>query len=65
MDMWIGDLLAATAAAKEYKGQNFCVTSAVPAVDGIVFETTYFTYIKWYRTDGHIEEHAKDAWRKK
>lgn len=65
MDMWMGDLLVATASVREYKGKNFCVKSAMPAVDGIVFETTYSTYIKWYRADGHIEEHDKDAWRKK
>lgn len=63
--MWISDLLEATNLVREYKGGNFCIKSAVPAVDGIVFETTYFTYIKWYRIDGHIEEHDKDAWRKK
>lgn len=65
MDMWMGDLLKATAAIKIYKGKDICIKSAVPAVDGIVFETTYFTYIKWYRADGHIEERPKDAWRKK
>lgn len=65
MDMWMGDLLVATAAVMEYKGRNFCIKSAIPAVDGIVFETTYFTYIKWYREDERIEEHSKDAWRNK
>lgn len=65
MDMWMGDLLKATAMVKRHKGKDICIKSAVPAVDGIVFETTYFTYIKWYREDGRIEERSKDAWRKK
>lgn len=65
MTMWIDDLLVATASVLVYKEQNFCIKSTVPAVDGIVFETNYSTYIKWYRADGHIEEHNKDAWRKK
>ena len=64
MDMWMGDLLAATDAVMEYKEHNLCIKSVVPALDGIVFETTYFTYIKWYRGDGHVEEHNKDEWRK-
>jgi len=61
----MSDLLEATARVKVHKGKNFCIKSALPAVDGIVFETTYFTYIKWYRADGRIEEHSKDAWRNK
>lgn len=65
MDMWTHDLFVAVASIMTYKGNNFCIKSAVPAVDGIVFETTYSTYIKWYRADGHIEERSKDAWRNK
>ena len=65
MDMWISDLAQAIQAVRQYKNdRNFCIKSAVPAVDGIIFETTYFTYIKWYREDGRVEEHARDAWRK-
>ena len=64
MDMWLGDLAQAVQAVRQFKnGINFCIKSAVPAVDGIVFETTYFTYIKFYYEDGHIEEHKKDEWR--
>lgn len=66
MDMWIGDLAQAICSVRQFKNdRNFCIKSAVPAVDGIVFETTYFTFIKWYYEDGHVEEHAQDAWRKR
>lgn len=66
MDMWIGNLAQAIQAVRQYKNdRNFCIKSAVPAVDGIVFETTYFTFIKWYYEDGHVEEHARDDWRKR
>ena len=66
MDMWIGDLAQAIQAVRQFKNdRNFCIKSAVPAVDGIVFETTYFTFIKFYYEDGHVEEHARDAWRKR
>jgi hypothetical protein len=66
MDMWIGDLAQAIHSVRQFKNnKNFCIKSAVPAVDGIVFETTYFTCIKWYYEDGHVEEHARDDWRKR
>lgn len=67
MNMWIGDLAQAIQAVRQFKGEDvdFCIKSAVPAVDGIVFETTYFTFIKWYYEDGHVEEHERDAWRKR
>ena len=66
MDMWLGDLAQAVHSVRQFKnGINFCIKSAVPAVDGIVFETTYFTYIKFYYEDGHVEEHKKDEWRKR
>lgn len=66
MDMWIGDLAQAIQAVRQFKNdRNFCIKSAVPAVDGIVFETTYFTYIKFYYEDGRVEEHGKDEWRKR
>ena len=66
MDMWLGDTLIALDAIRQYKkDKNFCIKSVMPAVDGIVVETTYFTFIKYYYEDGHIEEHSKDAWRKK
>lgn len=67
MNMWIGDLAQAIHSVRQFKGEDvdFCIKSAVPAVDGIVFETTYFTYIKFYYEDGHVEEHGKDEWRKR
>ena len=66
MDMWIGDLAQAIQAVRQFKNdKNFCIKSAIPAVNGIVFETTYFTYIKFYYEDGRVEEHQKDEWRKR
>jgi hypothetical protein len=66
MDMWIGDLAQAIHSVRQFKNdKNFCIKSAVPAVDDIVFETTYFTYIKFYYEDGHVEEQARDDWRKR
>ena len=66
MDMWLGDvLIALDAIAKYKKNKNFCIKSVMPAVDGIVVETTYFTFIKYFYEDERIEEHSKDEWRKK
>ena len=66
MDMWLGDTLIALDAIRQYKkDKNFCIKNVMPAVNGIVVETTYFTFIKYFYEDGRIEEHSKDAWRKK
>lgn len=66
MDMWLGDTLIALDAIAQYqKNKNFCIKSVMPAVDGIVVETTYFTFIKYFYEDGHVEEHSKGDWRKK
>ena len=66
MDMWLGDTLIALDAIRQYKkDKDFRIKSIVPAVDGIVVETTYFTFIKCFYEDGHIEEHSKGDWRKK
>ena len=66
MDMWIGDLAQAIHSVRQFKnGRDFGIKSAVPAVDGIVFETDYLTFIKWYYEDGHVEEHLRDDWRKR
>ena len=60
MDMWFGDTLIALDAIRQYqKDENFCIKSVMPAVDGVVVETTHFTFIKYFYEDGHIEEHPK------
>lgn len=66
MDMWLADILIALDAIAQYKkNKNLCFKSVMPAVDGIVVETTDFTFIKFFYEDGHIEEHYKGDWRKK
>lgn len=66
MDMWFGDALIALDAIRQYKKDvSFCIKSVMSAVDGIVVETTHFTFIKYFYEDGRIEEHSKNAWRKK
>lgn len=63
--MWLCELAEVVQKVREVKGNDVVLKKVTPAYDGIVFETTYFTYIKWYRIDGRIEEHEKDEWRKK
>jgi hypothetical protein len=62
--MWLQDLEKALARLKEECDYNFiCVEKIAPAADGgIVFETTYNTYVKWF-PDGTITEKQKGAWR--
>ena len=64
--MWLSDLEKALAKMREEMCDfNFiCIKKITPAVDGIVFETTYDTYIKVYR-NGVIEEKQKGEWRKR
>lgn len=54
--MWLCELVEVVQKVKEKKGGNVVLKKVIPTYDGIVFETTYFTYIKWYRVDGKIEE---------
>lgn len=56
--MWLCELAEVVQKVKEVKGGNVVLKKVVPAYDGIVFETTYFTHIKWYRVDGKIEEYS-------
>lgn len=54
--MWLCELVEVVQKVKEVKGNDVILKKVIPTYDGIVFETTYFTYIKWYRVDGRIEE---------
>lgn len=55
--MWLQDLENALAAMREkYDFNMFCVEKITPAADGgIVFKTTYHTYIKWFPNGTVIE----------
>ena len=64
--MWLNDLEKAIAKLREERCDfNFiCVENVKPSADGgVVFKTTYFTYIKVFR-DGTIIEKKEDEWRK-
>ena len=63
--MWLQDLEKALARLKEERGYNFiCVEKITPCADGgIVFKTTYHTYIKWF-PNGEIIEREEGDWRK-
>ena len=58
--MWLCELAEVVQKVKEVKGNDVVLKKVVPAYDGIAFETTYFTYIKWYRVDGRIEEYSSE-----
>ena len=62
--MWLQDLEKALARLKEECDYNFiCVEKITPSADGgIVFKTTYHTYIKWF-PNGEIEERKEEEWR--
>lgn len=62
--MWLFEVAEVIQKVKQEKGGDIVLKSIRPAYNGIVFETTYETFIKWFRVDGHIEEHHKDDWRK-
>lgn len=64
--MWLNDLEWAIKQMKEQMVDfNFvCIEKVTPAVDGgIVFKTTYHTYIKVFK-DGTITEKEEGEWRK-
>ena len=63
--MWLQDLEKALAKLREQYNFSFiCVESITPAADGgIVFKTTYHTYIKWF-PNGEIRERNEGDWRK-
>lgn len=58
--MWLCELAEVVQKVKEKMGGNVVLKKVIPTYDGIVFETTYFTYIKWYRVDGKIEEFSSE-----
>ena len=63
--MWMSDLVKAAQAVKEKKGEDFVIQDTKPCWDGgIVFHTTYHTYIKWF-PNGEIVERREDEWRTK
>ena len=63
--MWLCDLEKAIKAVKEKKGNDTLFTKIEPCWDGgIVFTTTYHTFIKWY-PDGTITERGEHEWRTK
>lgn len=64
--MWLQDLEKALAKMREEMCDfNFVnVEKITPAADGgIVFKTTYHTYIKWF-PNGEIVERKEEDWRK-
>lgn len=64
--MWLQDVEKAIAKMREEMCDfNFiCVESIKPSADGgVVFKTTYHTFIKVYR-NGVIEEKEEGEWRK-
>ena len=64
--MWLQDVEKAIVKMREEMPDfNFiCVESIKPSADGgVVFKTTYHTYIKVYR-NGVIVEKGEDEWRK-
>ena len=65
MEAWMSTLMKAATAVKKQKGEDFVINTVSGCWDGgVVFETSYFTYIKWY-PDGTITERGKDEWRTK
>ena len=64
--MWLNDLEKAIVKMREEMPDfNFiCIEKVTPSADGgIVFKTTYHTFIKVYR-NGVIEEKKEGEWRK-
>ena len=65
--MWVHDLEKAIGRVTEFLGPRTCSTlfeSIKPSYDGgIIFKTTYHTYIKWF-PNGEIRERNEEEWRK-
>lgn len=65
METWMSDLIKAATAVKQWKGNDFVITTVSGCWDGgVVFETSHHTYIKWF-PNGEIVERRKDEWRRK
>ena len=63
--MWLCDLMTAAQAVKEQKGSDILFTKVEPCWDGgVVFTTTYHTFIKWF-PNGTITERGEHEWRSK
>lgn len=65
--MWLQDLKNAIVKLQEERCDfnSICLDSVKPSADGgIIFKTTYFTYIKVYR-NGIIEEYDEEGNLKK
>lgn len=66
--MWLSDLEKAVKAVREFLGERVayvCFDKVQPCADGgIVFETTYETYIKWFQS-GEVIEKSLHAWRQR
>ena len=61
--MWIEDLEKATQKVKN-KLKYCCINRVAPCVDGIVFETTANTNIKYFYKTEEVVEYDRDSWRK-
>lgn len=65
--MFFRDIGLAWNAVLAFKGEehlNFYVKAVRPMWRGIVFETTYFTYITW-NYDGEVKEYTAEEWRER
>ena len=63
--MWFTDLQKAITALEQRGMSHYFFSKIAPAGDGgIVFETTHFTFVKWF-PNGEVIEHRKDEWRKR
>lgn len=62
--MWFCDLRQALEAVSAHQGtEMFCLKSVRPAWNGIVFETTGGTRIKWVANSGEVVEFKPEDWR--
>lgn len=62
--MFFRDIGLAWEAIRQFKGEpnlDFYVKAVHPIWRGIIFETTYFTYIIW-NYDGEVKEYTVEEW---
>lgn len=63
--MFFRDIGLAWEAIRWFKGEpnlDFYVKAVRPMWRGIVFETTYFTYITW-NYEGEVKEYTAEEWQ--